>query len=154
MTNLNNNLHPEDLMPHSAPMVLIDRLIEARDDFVHTQIDICSNIPFFETEGVPSYVGIEYMAQTIAVWSGFHSKKQGGAPKVGFLVGTRQLNLHIPRFTEGMVLDIFGQLIFNSDDMASFDCWIDHKGKRLSDGRLNVYQPDDVSGILLNNKER
>ena len=150
MTITNKDIHPETLMPHSAPMVLIDRLVDAREDFVHTQVDIRQGIPFFDNASVPSYVGLEYMAQNIAVWSGLQSQKQGGSPKIGFLVGSRTLTFNTPVFSEGTTLDIFGQMIFHSEEMASFDCWIDHDGKRLSEARLNVFQPDDTSAILSN----
>lgn len=139
---------PANLMPHSAPMVLIDRLIDVGEDFVHTQIDIRTDIPFFEKGKVPSYVGIEYMAQTIAVWSGFQSKKQGDMPKIGFLLGSRLLDLKVSHFFEGGTLDVYGHLIFNSEEMASFDCWIDQDGQRLSNAKLNVFQPEDATVIL------
>lgn len=150
MPPLKVNISPETLMPHSAPMVLIDKLIDAGEDFVHTQVEIRPGIPFFENSGVPSYVGLEYMAQNIAVWSGLQSQKQGNSPKIGFLVGSRILTLTIPQFSEGSVLDVFGHMIFHSDEMASFDCWIEHKGKRLTEARLNVFQPEDPNAIFLN----
>lgn len=141
---------PADLVPHRAPMILIDRVIEAQDDFVHVQVLIQEGIPFYENGKVPSYVGIEYMAQAIAVWNGALAKKQGNNPKIGFLVGSRSLTLQIPYFINKSLLDVYGKLIFNSDNMASFDCWISCDENRLCEGRLNVYQPEDASSILSN----
>lgn len=139
-----------DLVPHTYPMILIDTLIEAQDDFIHTQVKIQEGIPFYDKGKVPSYVGLEYMAQSIATWNGVLGHKEGHQPKIGFLVGTRSLKLQAPFFHEGMLLDIYGKLIFNSDNMASFDCWITYGSDRLCEGRLNVYQPEDPSLILHN----
>ncbi len=129
-------------------MVLIDRAVSYRDDFIHCQVEINDNSPFCENGTVPSYIGLEYMAQTIAVWNGIMSRHQDIEPKIGFLVGTRRLDLNLPYFKVGEVLNVYGKTQFMDGEMASFECWIDVNGKRASSAGLNVYQPNDITNFL------
>lgn len=132
-----------ELLPHDAPMVLIDRVVSYQSDFIHCQTTIHDHFPFCEEGSVPSYVGIEYMAQAVAAWNGLMARQQGSTPKIGFLLGTRRLDLPLPCFKVGEVLNIYGKMQYTGDEMGSFDCWIDVKGKRAAEARLNVYQPKE-----------
>jgi predicted hotdog family 3-hydroxylacyl-ACP dehydratase len=60
-----------ELLPHDAPMILVDRLIDVQEESVHCQVDIGEHQLFFDNESktTPAYVGIEFMAQSIAAWS-------------------------------------------------------------------------------------
>jgi 3-oxoacyl-[acyl-carrier-protein] synthase-1 len=129
------------LLPHDAPMVLIDRVISYTEDSIHCQVNIHAHSPFCENREVPSYIAIEYMAQAIAGWNGMMAKKNNEQPKIGFLLGTRRMELNVPSFKIGDVLDVYGKALYIDGEMASFDCWIDIKGERVVHAGLNVFQP-------------
>jgi predicted hotdog family 3-hydroxylacyl-ACP dehydratase len=61
--------------------------------------------------------------------------------RVGFLLGTRQYKIHVPRFELGERLIVGVQLIYRDDEMGSFDCRIDLGDRCAAEARLNVYQP-------------
>lgn len=138
------NCNIVDLLPHDPPMVLIDRLVDCRNDFVHCEVVIKENSPFCENGSVPSFVAIEYMAQTIAVWNGYMSKRQGESPKIGYLLGTRHLELNIPSFKIGDVLNVYGTPEYIDTEIASFDCWVDLNGSRVVHAGLKVFQPNHI----------
>ncbi len=76
----------EQLLPHDKPMILVDRALDVQQDTIHCQVDIGDHNPFFNQESlsVPAYVGIEFMAQSVAAWSGYHALTQGEEPPIGF----------------------------------------------------------------------
>lgn len=78
------------LILHSGNMVLIDKLIAAGDDGV-TCVSYQQNASLFsiKTNYLPSYVCIEYMAQTIAAYAGLKAVNNNRAPTIGLLLGTR-----------------------------------------------------------------
>lgn len=139
------SLHSDviDLVPHDPPMVLIDQAITCQDSFIHCQVSIRETSPFCCEGSVPSYIAMEYMAQTIAVWSGIRAKQENKNPSIGFLLGARRLELYVPGFKVGDVLDVYGKVQYMDGEMGSFDSWIDIKGKRVVNARMNVYQPKD-----------
>ena len=136
-----SSLNVAELLPHEPPMVLIDRVFAFRDDFIHGQVTIQRDSPFCQDGFVPSYVSIEYMAQTVGIWNGLIAKRMGKRPEVGFLLGSRRMNLDVPAFKVGDVLDIFAKPIYVDGEMASFESWIERDHKPIVHAGLNVYQP-------------
>jgi predicted hotdog family 3-hydroxylacyl-ACP dehydratase len=134
----------EELLPHAHPMILLDRVVTHRKDFIQAALTIRKESPFFENGEVPSYVSLEYMAQAIGVWNGLFARLHNKEPQVGFLLGSRQLTLYVSSFKEGLELDIYGEVKYNDGEMASFDCWIENQGLRLAQAGLNVFQPKNV----------
>lgn len=80
MTNMpqrhNHALPPiSELVMHAKPMLLIDRAMSADETSLTAEVDITANSMFcVPNKGVPSYVGIEYIAQTVAAYSGWRAK--------------------------------------------------------------------------------
>ncbi len=131
------------LIAHDAPMILIDELVHAEEDKVHCRVIIHASGIFFnaQTRAVPGYIGMEFMAQTVAIWAGYHAWKRNETPAIGFLLGGRSYRSEQPHFPEGMVLDIHAKQILKSDNMAAFSCTIHHKGILQATCELNVYEP-------------
>ena len=138
----------EELLPHSGRMVLIDDAIDAGDDWVRAGVRIAEDSLFYQPgKGVPSWIGIEYMAQTIALFSGVQAKRAGQDVRVGFLLGTRKYQAAQDYFRLGSYLEVFASEEWNDGQMAIFDCHIENEG-RLATARLNVFQPRDLAAYL------
>ena len=81
----------ESLLPHAGPMVLIDRVIEGGLTSTRAAVRIGEDSMFYETpHGVPAYVGIEYIAQTVAAHAGIRALREDEPVRIGFLLGTRR----------------------------------------------------------------
>ena len=132
-----------ELLVHQAPMILIDDLVDAGKEHIVCRVTIRKSGLFFDLESrtVPGYVGIEFMAQTVAGWAGYQAWRVGEKPAIGFLLGCRSYQCEKAAFDEGTVLDIHAELIMKSDTMAAFRCSIQHKGERWATCELNVYEP-------------
>lgn len=131
------------LLPHDMPMALVDELVDVGEAHVHCRVTPGQDCLFFDPESrtVPGYVGIEFMAQSVAGWSGYHAWKQGEAPPVGFLLGCRRYWADSSEFKENEELDIFSERVMESNGMAVFSCRIEHQGLVLARSQLNIYVP-------------
>ncbi|MBW3696316.1 3-hydroxydecanoyl-ACP dehydratase [Vibrio sp. T187] len=133
------------LLPHDEPMILIDRAITIEDESIHCQVDIGEHCIFFDStsQSAPAYLGIEFMAQSVAAWSGYHSLQKGLQPPIGFLLGSRRYKAMCDEFTKGQTLDIYAEQLMEDNGMAVFTAKVEHQGKTVAECQLNVYVPSE-----------
>jgi len=138
------------LLPHSGPMVLLDRVISADEESLCAEVTIKRGDLFCEEDGVGAWVGIEYMAQTIGAYAGYCAKLCGEPVKLGFLLGTRRYECHWPRFTVGSVLRVSVRREIQSEEgLASFRCEIVDRVRGLAaEATLTVFQPSNAEEFL------
>ncbi|MGH8758659.1 MAG: 3-hydroxylacyl-ACP dehydratase, partial [Burkholderiales bacterium] len=99
--------------------------------------------------GVPSWVGIEYMAQAVSAWSGIGQVQRGEALSPGLLLGSRRYEALRPVFAVGSRLRVRAELVWrDADDLAAFDCAIDEGGLAVAHAHLKVYRPRDMAAVL------
>lgn len=135
-----------DLLPHAAPMVLLDGYEPwTADDTVTACVDVTPASPFYEVElgGVPSCVALEYMAQAMALLVGLTRRKKGLKPQLGFVLGSRKLETFVPTFANGVRYRVTATCTYEDESFGSFDCQIaDAEGFVCAKGTLTAYQPD------------
>jgi predicted hotdog family 3-hydroxylacyl-ACP dehydratase len=100
---------------------------------------------FREPEGdVSAWIGLEYMAQCIAVHAGLSRPVSEQAPPIGLLVSGRRVRFLCTRFSAEQRLEVVARRIWiGSSGLASFDCSIRdaETGELLAEGRLNCFTP-------------
>lgn len=135
--------HITALVPHRGSMLLVDRLLEASANHALGEVAVSERSAFYLSGlGVPAYVGIEYMAQTVAAYDGFQRWGTGEPPAIGFLLGTRRYVADRSFFKPGDLLLIRVVNVFMDNGMASFDCNISVQGEDCVSATLNVYRPE------------
>jgi len=133
------------LIPHSGPMVLLDRVISVDAESVCAEVRIRQDSLFCVDGGVGAWVGLEYIAQAIAAYAGYNAALLGKPVKIGFLLGTRRYECVRPTFALGSVIKVRASRVLQTDDgVASFDCAIDDESGRRGGATVTVYQPADV----------
>ena len=139
----------DELLPQSAPMVLLSGYEEppadAEPNAVEAFVDVTPHSPFFDAAlgGVPSCVALEYMAQAMALCIGLLRRRTGLAPKVGFVLGSRRLELKAPAFAVGSRYRVRAACTFQDEAFGSFDCEVrDVAGAVVARGTLTAFQPD------------
>jgi predicted hotdog family 3-hydroxylacyl-ACP dehydratase len=141
-----------ELVPHRPPMLLIDRVIAHGDNLTVCEVEVKPDSLFtVERDGrreVPAIVGIEYMAQTVATFAGLSARKERRAPRIGFLIGCRELRLDTDAFAPGDVLTVEARRLFGENDLGSFACTISREGRTLVTGTLTVYQGPLPDGMI------
>lgn len=140
----------EELVRHRATMLLIDRVLDVSERHVVAEVLISERSVFYRMgHGVPAYVGIEYMAQTVAAYDGAQHLATGEPPAIGFLLGTRRYEADRSYFQAGDLLVIRAEMKFNEGGMASFDCTIDVGGVTCVTAALSVYRPDNEAAAAM-----
>lgn len=137
------------LLPQSHAMVLLDRIIEVGEDYVVVELSVRDDGLFSDSDHtVPAWVGLEYMAQAIAAYSGYHKKCQGEEIQLGFLLGTRQFQCSVDHFDCGALLKVRAEKIIEAaNDMSVFYCNIEGDNINAS-STLNVLLPTDSKQFL------
>ena len=137
------------LLPHSGPMVLLDRVIRADEDSLCAEVRIRPDSLFCAQGGVGAWVGLEYMAQAIGAYAGYTARLRGEPVKIGFLLGTRRYECTRPLFTVGSLLKVCVKRVVQIDNgLASFDCHIDDDHGPLANANVTVFQPADARAVL------
>jgi len=138
----------EELVPHSGDMVLLERVVAAGEDTLTAKLRVREDGIFDRQGRVPAYVGIEYMAQAVAAFSGYHAKQAGRDVRLGFLLGTRKFNSNIDSYRCGDELTVEVERLLQAENgMATFECKVIGAGVEQS-ARLNVYQPENIEQYL------
>jgi predicted hotdog family 3-hydroxylacyl-ACP dehydratase len=114
------------LMPHRGKMFLISRIVEydinARS--LRSEYDIGSTCLFYDPglDGVPSYICFEFMAQAVSALSGLTGKILGKPPMMGFILSVSSLEIKVPLFRPGDIIqvEITGQQAV--DTVSTFHC--------------------------------
>lgn len=133
----------QSLLPQRPPMILLDAILDCDTEAVSSRVGITPQSPFFDAAlgGVPAWVGIEYLAQTIAAWAGHQQILNGLPVKVCFLVGGRSYRSNRPVFENGQQLRITIRPVFEDDNgLGAFDCTL-HGDKGLqAQGQIKVFR--------------
>ena len=138
----------EYYLPHRAPMLLLDELIEVKDNGCVAKVIIHKDMPFLEEQGLPSWVGIEIMAQTIALFGGIKERLNDCPPKLGFLLGSKNFEMAQDYFEIGEELIVEIDLQFlNKHQIGIFNCSIE-TSHGVTKANILVSQPDDVDSVL------
>lgn len=136
-------------VPHGEPMSLLDEIIAFDGTTIEATVRIRPDAPFAEAEGVPNWVGMEYMAQAIGAAAGLRMVASGGDVQLGFLVSIRRIAFAADFFPPGSELRVHAQeVIIAANGLATFDCWIRTDDTEWARARINVYQPDDAQAYL------
>lgn len=129
-------------------MSLLDRVIDYEDDSLTAQVTIVKDSLFVEPSGVPAWVGIEYMAQAIAAYSGMMARSAGQKVSIGFLIGTRKYTCNQPYFPLGSTLKVsVHEELLGDNGLGVFRCKITADNIEAN-ASLSVFQPNNLDEFL------
>ncbi len=147
-----NNYAITQVLPHQAPMILIDLLEYYDEDTCRCKVEINPASPFYDEfkHGVPSYIGSEYMAQAIAAFAGSHALDKQDDVQIGFLLGSRKYKTFQPYFKVNETLTITIKELYREDSgLRVFECEIlSIKSEVLAQANINVFQPKDPDAFI------
>ncbi|WP_448564069.1 ApeP family dehydratase [Thalassotalea ganghwensis] len=141
----------EQVIAHRKPMILISRLLQHDSNSARCEVDIEQNSAFFQSnlQGVPSYIGIEYMAQSIAAYAGAKALENDQQIEIGFLLGSRKYTVHQPVFNVGNTYSISVEKLYQEDSgLTVFECAIYHEDLIIAQAKVNAFQPNNPLAFL------
>ncbi|MER2176158.1 MAG: hypothetical protein ABS955_00490 [Stenotrophomonas maltophilia] len=143
---------PDDIdavLPHRDSMRLIHRVVAWEDASIAVEVDVPAQGLFCTPDGVPAWVGVEYMAQAIAAWAGCRARHAGRAPSIGFLLGTRRYTAYQPFFTAGSCLRVEANCeLLGENGLGMFACRILAGDIEMAVANVSVFEPTDAMAYL------
>jgi predicted hotdog family 3-hydroxylacyl-ACP dehydratase len=130
-------------------MVLLDELLFCEGERLRAKATVRPG-PYSDADGsLPSWLGIEILAQGVAAWVGWEAWQAGREVQLGFLLGTRRYECELERLPAGMVLIVdVERSMQDGNGMGVFECSLFDGAidgaSAIARARLNLYQPNDV----------
>ena len=144
---MNESLRPADFLPHRPPMILLAEVVSVDEPRVASAVaDTSPGCIFYDPElkGVPACAALEYMAQAMALVVGAEHRRRRETPQIGFVLGTRRLEVKVSTFESGKRYVVNAKCVYDDDEFASFDCSItDSDGATVATALLTAYQPPE-----------
>ncbi len=138
----------EAMVPHSGRMLMVDALLANDEDSVVVAAEVRADNLFADAQGVPAWVGIEYMAQAIAAWAGCRALARNEPTKIGFLLGTRRYDCRCRSFAIGARLRIEARReLFGENGLGMFACRILEGDTELASANVSVFEPPDPAAF-------
>ena len=136
-----------ELLPHRPPMTMLSQVLSVDEPGVASAVlDTSPDSLFYDPEigGVPACVALEYMAQTMALAVGAENRRRGSPPKIGFMLGTRRMDVKVDAFESGKRYVATAKFCYVDDEFAASDCSITGPdGETIAEARLTAYQPSE-----------
>lgn len=133
----------EEWVPHRDKLVLLDEAIEVNAKNAIAKVEIREDSLFCENGKVPAWVGIEYMAQTMAVYSGGIAKESSSPVSIAFLLGARRYETKRSYFQLGEILMVHITPQMIHDQISSFNCEIKIDSEVVATAALTAFKPDE-----------
>ncbi|MBI5245223.1 MAG: 3-hydroxylacyl-ACP dehydratase [Elusimicrobia bacterium] len=150
MDTLTPPVEARDVVPHSGRMVLLRRVISHDAQGTVCDAVLTPESMFLEDGEVPAWVGLEYMAQAVAAHAGMADRARGVGPSVGFLLGSRRVDIRTRGFTPGQTLHVSARRVWGEGELFVFDCSVQDAVTRrtLVAAQLNLYRPKEIERFL------
>lgn len=145
----------EELVPHRHPMLLIDSVTSFEPTRL-TGTFTPEEGSWDDPRGLPSYAGIEIIAQGIAALNSLTSRISEGAtqPSVGVLLGARSYEAAMPFFPFGRRILI--EIEEKMQDPVGFGAFLgtlrDEEGRTLASSTVKVFRPADFRTYIAQNR--
>jgi len=148
--NADHPLTVAAILPHAGRMLLLDELLDHGPAHVVCGVTVQPASMFCDgNAGVPAWVGLEYMAQTVCAFSGVEEVRAGLKPTIGLLLGTRSYQCEVEWFPVGAALRIRADVLMRDDnDLVAFACTIHDADRRVAHGDVKAYRPKNVLELL------
>ncbi len=131
----------EAIIPHKGAMCLWDEVLEWREERIRLRTHSHRNPAHpLRSDGRLRAVHLcEYGAQAMAVHGGLRGAAAGGAPKIGFLVALREVQLHVARIDDLTdLLECEAELLAESAASQQYAFRVSHAGTLVAEGRAAV----------------
>lgn len=131
-----------DYLPHRPPMLLIDQIVEATGDRVVCRTTIHPDCVFAIDGRVHPSAMIEFVAQACAILVGVRSARDGDPPRLGVILGCREITFAVDSFAVGDELTIVATKVFGEHHLAAFTCTVSCRDVECARLQLSVADAD------------
>lgn len=131
-----------ELLPHRAPAIVLDRLREIHEEGCIAEYRVPEGCRYVDEAGrLPSWVGVEMMAQAASAFSGHRNLLSGRPVRVGYLLGARNVPVTEPSFPVGAELEIEVSVLFLDEaGPSAFRCELRYQGACVAHATLKAIE--------------
>ncbi len=112
-------------IPHKGKMLLIDKIedIDFENKTIITFATINKENIFYETDGIPSYIFTEYVAQSCAAYNSYCKENQENNEnqKIGFILNIKSVNCYKDKVKAGETIFIKAKEILRDANISYYD---------------------------------
>ena len=137
-----------DYLPHRPPMVLIDDVVEITDIQGTCRTVIKPDCVFALDGLVHPTAMIEFVAQVCAISVGATAARSGDPPRLGLIMGCREITFDVDTYAVGDVLTIVVTKIFGQSQVAAFTGTVHRDGKLCTTVQLSVVDAELAAASL------
>jgi len=136
----------QTLIPHRGKMMLLDRVIEY--DIEHSlraEYTITRDCLFYDPvlDGVPAWVGFEFIAQAISTLTGIKKRAKGEKPNIGFILSIPSMRMEIPFLKNGSLVEVRVEETDCTDMIFTYEGEAFLENKKVMEGKLMVMELSD-----------
>lgn len=151
MSNRTSLPSPEDLIPHSDSMLLLESIDEHSPDRTICRVNPVENDVFLEddTRMVPPWVSLEYMGQAACAHVMLKTHDEETPPVGGILISAKDINLDFEGFRTDRSYLVEATQVFAQERLQSCECSIREAGtsRKITTGRLNALVSEDLDDL-------
>ena len=134
------------LIPHGGRMLLLDRVkwYNLKEQSIEAEYRITEDCLFYDSaaDGVPAWVGFEFIAQAVSALTGIGYRERGEPPNVGFILGVSQVQIRYPFLRTGSIIGIKAKEIEHLDSLYIFKGEIFFENERVLEGKITIMDVD------------
>ncbi|MDP9648376.1 hotdog family protein [Paraburkholderia caledonica] len=140
----------EAIIPHRGTMMLIDAVTAFDEQTLSARATVHADAWYADAQGgMPAWIGIELMAQSIAAHVALLAMRGGGRARPGVLLGSRSYKALQPSFAGGAQLLIHATELLRSDEgHGAYECTIHHDDVCCAEAVIKVFQPSDFQSFI------
>jgi len=136
----------QTLIPHRGKMMLLNRVIGYDiEQSIQAEYTITRDCIFYDPvlDGVPAWVGFEFMAQAISALTGIRKRAKGEKPNIGFILSIPSLQMEIPLFKNGSSVEVRVKETDCTDMIFTYEGEALLEDKKVMEGKLMVMEVSD-----------
>lgn len=109
-------------IPHKGKMLLIDEIenIDFENKTITAFATINEDNIFYETDGVPSYIFTEYVAQSCAAYNSYNQNNNENE-KIGFILNIKSASCYKDKVASGETIYIKAKETLKDSNIAYYD---------------------------------
>lgn len=124
-------------------MVWLDALVDWKPGEACCTVRIEEGRPFVTSDGLPTVVLLEHMAQAVAVCLGYGALLSGESVRVGMVIACRVFDLHRPSTPLGAALQVAARREREVDEVSNYACEVLDGEELVASARLTLYHASE-----------
>ena len=132
------------LIPHKGKMMMLDRIkkYDIQEKSIEAEYSITEDCLFYskKEEGVPSWVGFEFIAQAVSAFMGIRDREKEIPPLEGYILGISQMNIGLTFLKKNSIISIISRELESMHPVNIFEGEIFLNGQEVLSGKITVME--------------